>query len=253
MLVLANASQCLKQFLICPTQFFGVRIGAAAGLAVIGHGIGRKIFLRGIRNQSGIKAFLLPVLVQRNQIIFRAVLVGTANSSKSAARQTLGLEVERLVLSCRLGYEDHDDGLAMNRFRADVQAQRAVEHAGRLAGQIGAELIWLFQSLDFIAREQRHFLPRHAKQQPTTSEPWFISEGADGFQQRFADFGSGLGFDALVLVQQIQVFQQFLCRHSVTSRSKPRIRFSTSASSASISCSGRGGWYWKNTRLKLIS
>jgi len=40
--------------------------------------------------------------------------------------------------------------------------------------------------------------------------------------------------------------------HSVTSRSKPMMRFSTAASSASISASGRGGWYWKHSRVKLI-
>ena len=47
--------------------------------------------------------------------------------------------------------------------------------------------------------------------------------------------------------------EQSYRRHSVTSRSNSKIRCSTSASSASISCNGRGGWYWKNTRLKLIS
>src|SRR3569832_97748 len=40
---------------------------------------------------------------------------------------------------------------------------------------------------------------------------------------------------------------------SVTSRSNSSIRCSTPANSASISCNGRGSWYWKNTRLKLIS
>jgi len=44
---------------------------------------------------------------------------------------------------------------------------------------------------------------------------------------------------------------QFL--HSVTSRNIPIIRLSTAASSASISASGRGGRYLKNSRLKLIS
>lgn len=41
--------------------------------------------------------------------------------------------------------------------------------------------------------------------------------------------------------------------HSVTSRSIPMILFSTSARSASISANGLGGWYLKNSRLKLIS
>ncbi|KFB66771.1 MAG: hypothetical protein CAPSK01_003709 [Candidatus Accumulibacter vicinus] len=73
------------------------------------------------------------------------------------------------------------------------------------------------------------------------------------FEQRLADLVGALGLDALVLVQQVETFEQFLRGHCVTSLSRQRMRFSTAASSASISCNGRGGWYWKNTRLKLIS
>ncbi len=107
--------------------------------------------------------------------------------------------------------------------------------------------------MDLIARKQRPFFPRHAQQEPAATKTGLVGECAHGFHQGLADLARGLGLDALVLIQQIEPLQQLLCRHVVTSRSRLRMRASTSASSASITSNGRGGVYSKKTRLKLIS
>ena len=72
-------------------------------------------------------------------------------------------------------------------------------------------------------------------------------------QPHGAIHGLQLDFRLSILGAVNDQFSPVRRAHSVTPRNSPMIRFSTAASSASISASGRGGWYWKNSRLKLIS
>jgi hypothetical protein len=97
-LVLADAAQGAQQFFVGPAQFFGVRVGLGAGLAVVGQRFGGQVVLRGVGHQAGVEAVALAALVEHGQVVVGAVLVHAANAAQRAFGQTLGLEEDGFVL-----------------------------------------------------------------------------------------------------------------------------------------------------------
>ncbi len=131
--------------------------------------------------QAGVVAFMLATLVEDDEVVFGATLVGAADAAERAARQALRLEEDRLVLRRRLGHTDHRDDLALQRLGADVDPDRAVEHACALAGDLGNQLVGLVESFDFIGREQRLFLAVYAEQDPAAVQAGLVGQRTHGF------------------------------------------------------------------------
>ncbi len=236
-LIAANTAERLQQFLVGPAQLFGIWVGFTSGFSVVGNGIRRKVVHFGIGDNAGIEAFLLTALVEDGHVVVGAMLICTADATECPSRQSLCLEENRLVLRLSLWDEDHDDVIALHIFDGDIHSNRNVEDIAALVGNVGHDLVRVRNALDFIGWKKHQFFSHDAEHDPAAAQARLIGKGTDSFENGFAYLGTALGLDTLVLIKEVEAFEQLDSSHArasaVTLRSSLTIPSSARFRSAS--------------------
>lgn len=204
-----GTTQGAQQVVVRPAQLFGVRVDGAALLPVVGDGGGVDVGHVGIGQHGGIEGIHLMPGVERDQIVFRALLVGRAHAAERAPWQAQLPEEDRLFCRRGLRHMDHHHGPALQLFYCHARADRLVESAGALAGQVRLQLVRVADAIHPVGRVKQILrIAVHAQQQIATAKAGLVGKGADRLQDGAVDAPRLLGLDAVRLIERGQLLQQ---------------------------------------------